>query len=61
MKMRFAHGARDTGGSNLAVYAIRFEPVKGSPYGFGAVRASRRRVATTARRSFTKAAGIIPA
>ena len=59
--MRFAHGVRDTGGSNLIAHKARFELVKGSPYRLGVVRVSRRQAAPTARRSFAKAAGIIPA
>ena len=59
--MRFVHGVRDTGGSNLIAYTARFELVKGSPYRLGVVRVSRRRAARASRRSFAKAAGIIPA
>ena len=58
--MRFVHGVRDTGGSNLIAYTARFELVKGSPYRLGVVRVSRR-AARASRRSFAKAAGIIPA
>ena len=59
--MRFVHGVRDTGGPNLSAHKARFELVKGSPYRLGVVRVSRRRSARAARRSFAKAAGIIPA
>ena len=41
--MRFAHGVRDTGGSNLIAHKARFELVKGSPYRLGVVLVSRRR------------------